>query len=107
MRYELVFYDMKYKVEYYEKNNVVLIKRVKSLENVFIELEGWCSNGIYFWRIKSYLKFRNEVELGEVMVIYSLVFYFSCFGYKICICVNLNGVDFVRGIYFFIFVYFM
>lgn len=106
-RHESALHDMKHKVEYHEKNNAALIKRVKSLENALTELEGRCSNGVYFWRIKSYSKFRNEAESGEVTAIHSPAFYSSCFGYKICIRANLNGVDSARGTHLSIFVHFM
>ncbi|XP_061178678.1 TNF receptor-associated factor 6-like isoform X2 [Saccostrea echinata] len=106
-RHELLLLDMKHTAEAYEKNNAVLVKKVRSLENAINEFEGRNCNGIYFWRIKNYSKFRSEAELGEVTAIHSPAFYSNCFGYKICIRANLNGVDSARGTHLSIFVHFM
>ncbi|XP_062597715.1 TNF receptor-associated factor 6-like isoform X2 [Saccostrea cucullata] len=106
-RHEFLLLDMKHTAEAYEKNNAVLVKKVRSLENAINEFEGRNCNGVYFWRIKNYSKFRSEAELGEVTAIHSPAFYSNCFGYKICIRANLNGVDSARGTHLSIFVHFM
>lgn len=106
-RHELLLLDMKHTTEAYEKNNAVLVKKVRSLENAINDFEGRNCNGVYFWRIKNYSKFRSEAELGEVTAIHSPAFYSNCFGYRICIRANLNGVDSARGSHLSIFVHFM
>jgi hypothetical protein len=106
-RHELLLLDMKHTAEAHEKNNAVLVKKVRSLENAINEFEGRNCNGVYFWRIKNYSKFRSEAELGEVTAIHSPAFYSNCFGYRICIRANLNGVDSARGTHLSIFVHFM
>ena len=106
-RHELWLLDMKHTAENHEKTNKFLVQKIRYLESAVNEFEGRNCNGVYFWRIKSYSKFRNEAESGEVTAIHSPAFYSSCFGYKICIRANLNGVDSARGTHLSIFVHFM
>ncbi|KAK3102988.1 hypothetical protein FSP39_015546 [Pinctada imbricata] len=106
-RHEHLIVEMKHKVETSEKNSSILSRRVRLLENTLAEFEGRACNGLYVWKVKNYSKYRREAELGETTAIHSPAFYSSCYGYKLCIRANLNGVDAARGTHLSIFIHFM
>ncbi|XP_041365167.1 TNF receptor-associated factor 6-like isoform X2 [Gigantopelta aegis] len=90
-----------------ENVNKELSWKVQRLENTLRDVEGRSCNGNYFWRIKNYYRLRKEAEEGESTALHSPSFYSSFFGYKLCIRVNLNGVDSARGSYLSVFIHFM
>lgn len=99
--------DLSHQRDYQEKVIRDLKTKVKTLENTIHEFEGRCGNGIYVWKIKNYFKLRREAEKGELTAIHSTSFYSNYYGYKLCIRVNLNGVDSARGTHLSLFIHFM
>ena len=90
-----------------ENINKELSWKVQRLENTLRDVEGRSCNGNFFWRIKNYHCLRKEAEEGESTALHSPSFYSNFFGYKLCIRVNLNGVDSARGSYLSVFIHFM
>ncbi|ESO97835.1 hypothetical protein LOTGIDRAFT_208992 [Lottia gigantea] len=91
----------------YERINRDLKQRVKYLESCIDERDGRSCNGIYYWKIKDYSKLRREAQLGNMPAIHSPPFYSSFYGYKLCVRVNLNGVDSAKGSFLSIFIHFL
>lgn len=81
--------------------------KIRHLENTVADFEGRAGNGTFLWKIKNYYKLRREAEKGETTAIHSNSFYSSFNGYKMCIRVNMNGVDAARGTHLSVFVHFM
>ncbi len=50
-------------------------------------------NGTYIWRIENYAQSREEAINGVMTKKYSPAFYTRPNGYKLCMRINLNGVD--------------
>ena len=58
-----------------------------------LESERRFCNGTYTWRIENYTQCREDA-INEVLTAkYSPAFYTSPYGYKLCMRINLNGVD--------------
>ena len=72
-----------------------------------LEYEGRVCNGSYIWRIENYRQYRQDAISGVMTVIYSPAFYTSLYGYKLCMRMNLNGVDSGVGKYVTLFVHMM
>lgn len=106
-RHDQQLLDLSHQKEYHDRIIRELKMKVRTLENTIQDMEGRCGNGIYVWRIKNYLKLRREAERGEVTAIHSSSFYSSYYGYKLCIRVNLNGVDAAKGTHLSLFIHFM
>ncbi|XP_035674783.1 TNF receptor-associated factor 6-B-like [Branchiostoma floridae] len=85
--------------------------KLGSLQEKYFELEEKTKekmcNGTYIWRIKEYSKLRQQAINGEATVRHSLGFYTSYYGYKLCVRVNLNGVDSAHGTHISLFIHFM
>lgn len=99
--------ELKQKNEHLEKLNREMRTKLRNLESHVHDLEGRTSNGIFQWKIRNYSRCRREAETGEVTAKHSSPFYSSCYGYRLCIRVNLNGVDSARGTHLSVFVHFM
>lgn len=56
-------------------------------------MKGRFCNGTYTWRIKNYVQCREDSINGLTTPKYSRPFYTSCYGYKLCMRINLNGVE--------------
>ena len=54
-------------------------------------LERATYNGVLLWKIDDFARRRKEVVDGLIMSLYSIPFYASRHGYKICAKVYLNG----------------
>ncbi|XP_078667690.1 TNF receptor-associated factor 6-like isoform X2 [Branchiostoma floridae x Branchiostoma belcheri] len=85
--------------------------KLGSLQQKYFELdertkERMC-NGTFIWRIKEYSKLRQQAVKGEATVRHSSGFYTSYYGYKLCVRVNLNGVDSAHGTHISLFIHFM
>ncbi|KAK3583297.1 hypothetical protein CHS0354_011188 [Potamilus streckersoni] len=93
--------------EYLERANKDMKIKIKQLENTVNEFEGRFGNGEFIWRIKNYAKLRDEAINGDNTAIHSPPFFSSCYGYKLCIRVNLNGVDSAKGTHLSVFIHFM
>ncbi|XP_052272436.1 TNF receptor-associated factor 6-like isoform X2 [Dreissena polymorpha] len=98
---------LKHQMECQERLIRELKGKVKTLENNVQDFEGRNGNGVYVWKIKNYQKLRREAEKGETTAIHSTSFYSSFYGYKLCIRVNLNGVDAAKGTHLSLFIHFM
>lgn len=106
-RHEQSLVEIQQKNEILERTNRDLRTKVKTLENTVSDIEGRTCNGTYMWRITNYSKFRREAEHGDTTAIHSPPFYSNFYGYKLCIRVNLNGVDNARGTHLSVFIHFM
>ncbi|XP_069133693.1 TNF receptor-associated factor 6-like isoform X1 [Argopecten irradians] len=106
-RHEQSLVEIQQKNDTLERTNRDLRSKVKALESTLADIEGRTCNGTYLWKIKNYSKFRREAEHGDTTAIHSPPFYSSFYGYKLCIRVNLNGVDSARGTHLSVFIHFM
>lgn len=106
-RHDHLLMELKQRNDYQEKVIKDMKVKVRELEKTVSEFEGRSGNGVYIWKIKNYRKLRQEAESGEVTAIHSSSFYSSVYGYKLCIRVNLNGVDSARGTHLSLFIHFM
>ena len=81
--------------------------RIRQLELQQRDNEGrWC-NGTYIWKIPEYSRKKREVVEMSPVVHHSPGFYTSTYGYKMCIRVNLNGVESGTGTHLSLFVHLM
>ena len=106
-RHDHLLLELKQRHDYHDKVVKDLKIKVRELEKTVTEFEGRSGNGIYIWKIKNYQKLRQEAERGEVTAVHSSSFYSGVYGYKLCIRVNLNGVDTARGTHLSLFIHFM
>ena len=95
------------KQEYHEKLIREMKGKIKTLESTIQDFEGRNGNGLFVWKIKNYSKMRRDAERGDMTAIHSGSFYSSFYGYKLCIRVNLNGVDSAKGTHLSLFIHFM
>ncbi|XP_071100356.1 TNF receptor-associated factor 6-like [Haliotis cracherodii] len=106
-RHDQQLVEIKAKNEMLEKTNKELKYKLRFLDNAVQEFEGRACNGQFYWRIKNYHKLREEAEQGINTALHSPSFYSNCYGYKLCIRANLNGVDAAKGSHLSIFIHFM
>lgn len=106
-RHDHLLMELKQRNDFQEKVIKDMKVKIRELEKTMSEFEGRCTNGIYIWKIKNYRKLRQEAESGELTAIHSSAFYSSIHGYKLCIRVNLNGVDSAKGTHLSLFIHFM
>lgn len=106
-RHDSQLIDLSHKCDYHEKVIREMKSKIKSLESTIQEFEGRNGSGVFVWKIKNYLKLRCDAEKGETTAIHSGPFYSSFHGYKLCIRVNLNGVDSAKGTHLSVFIHFM
>ena len=64
-------------------------------------------NGSYIWRIENCRQRRQDAINGFATALHSPAFYTSLYGYKLCLRINLNGVDSGVGRYIALFVHMM
>lgn len=92
-------------------------KRIQELEHRLLHVERnskqsqspinrFC-NGTFIWRLQNYKKMRDDAMKGNTSVQHSDGFYTATYGYKLCIRVNINATDTIRGAYVSLFVHFM
>ncbi|XP_044174923.1 TNF receptor-associated factor 6-like [Acropora millepora] len=72
-----------------------------------VEFEGRVCNGSYIWKIENYRERRQDAISGTATALHSPAFYTSLYGYKLCLRINLNGVDSGVGRYIALFVHMM
>lgn len=106
-RHDSQLIDLRHACDYHEKVIREMKSKIKTLETSIQDFEGRNGNGVFVWKIKNYLKLRCDAEKGETTAIHSGPFYSSFHGYKLCIRVNLNGVDTARGTHLSLFIHFM
>lgn len=80
---------------------------IRELTDKNIEMESRYCKGSYIWKVTDYQKRRREALEGEVTVLHSPGFYSGIYGYRLCIRLNLNGVDSATGRHMSLFVHFM
>ena len=106
--------ELKKKTQY----NAIMEARVEKLERLVEEqgarlkyykqcVESRFCNGTYVWKIKDFFRLRNEATQGRITALHSTGFYCSVYGYKICIRINLNGVESGFATHISLFVHFM
>ncbi|XP_015777901.1 PREDICTED: TNF receptor-associated factor 6-like isoform X4 [Acropora digitifera] len=81
--------------------------RFNRQETKALEFEGRVCNGSYIWRIENYRQRRQDAINGVATALHSPAFYTSLYGYKLCLRINLNGVDSGVGRYIALFVHMM
>ncbi|XP_074605798.1 TNF receptor-associated factor 6-like isoform X1 [Acropora palmata] len=84
-----------------------LTMRFNRQETRAFEFEGRVCNGSYIWRIENYRQRRQDAINGIATAVHSPAFYTSLYGYKLCLRINLNGVDSGVGRYIALFVHMM
>ncbi|XP_073243627.1 TNF receptor-associated factor 6-like [Porites lutea] len=80
---------------------------VWQLETKLLEFEGRVCNGTYIWRVENYRQRRQDAIANTMSAMYSPPFYTSLYGYKMCLRMNLNGVDSGLGKHIALFVHMM
>ncbi|EDO48773.1 predicted protein [Nematostella vectensis] len=70
-----------------------LTHKLMRLETREIELEGRVCNGTFIWKLDNFRQCREGSIAGLTAAIHSPPFYTSMYGYKMCLRMNLNGVD--------------
>ena len=76
-------------------------------ETKLIEYEGRVCNGTYIWRVDNFRQCRQDAISGTQTAIHSPPFFTSMYGHKMCMRVNLNGVDSGVGKHISLFVHMM
>jgi TNF receptor-associated factor 6 len=84
-----------------------LLDKITKLEERVIELEGRVSAGTFIWKIEEFRYCRSQAIDQTVPAIHSPPFYTSLYGYKMCLRMNLNGVDSGFGHHISLFVHMM
>ena len=84
-----------------------LTHKVLRMETKLIEYEGRVCNGTYIWRIENFRQCRQDAVSNVMTAIHSPPFYTSLYGHKMCMRVNLNGVDSGLGRHVSLFVHMM
>lgn len=84
-----------------------LFCRFNRYETKLLEYEGRVCNGSYIWRIENYRQCRQDAINGVMTAIHSPAFYTNLYGYKLCMRINLNGVDSGVGKHVALFVHMM
>lgn len=106
-RHEHFIAEFKQRNEYLESANRELKTKLRNLESIVTNFEGRSCNGLYVWKVTNYAIKRREAEIGDNTAIHSPPFYSSCYGYRLCLRANLNGVDTARGTHLSVFIHFM
>ncbi|XP_015777923.1 PREDICTED: TNF receptor-associated factor 6-like isoform X19 [Acropora digitifera] len=81
--------------------------RLNRQETRGFEFEGRVCNGSYTWKIENYRQRRQDAISGIATALHGPAFYTSLYGYKLCLRINLNGVDSGVGRYIALFVHMM
>jgi len=81
--------------------------RFNRQETRAVEFEGRVCNGCFIWRIENYRQRRQDAINGIATALHSPAFYTSLYGYKLCLRINLNGVDSGVGRFIALFVHMM
>ncbi|XP_064599871.1 TNF receptor-associated factor 6-like [Liolophura sinensis] len=109
-RHDQHILELQNKIHMLQHSNQEFKQKVHYLEeklSFYGTLESRACNGNFLWKVKNFSRLRREAEMGETTVLHSPAFYSSLYGYKMCVRVNLNGVDTARGTHMSIFVHFM
>ena len=76
-------------------------------ETKLIEYEGRVCGGTFIWRVDNFRQCRQEAINGTTTAIHSPPFHTSLYGHKMCMRINLNGVDSGVGKHIALFVHMM
>ena len=85
--------ELQAKVQYLEKKVKEQSVTIRQQHDLITDLDTRCSKGSYYWKITEYARRSHEAQLGTTTVLHSPGFYSSFRGYKMCLRVNLNGVE--------------
>ena len=80
---------------------------IQKLDEEFEEYKLRNSSGTFIWKIPNYCHKKSEAQRGTRTVIHSPGFYSSLYGYKLCVRLNINGVESATGTHISLFVHFM
>lgn len=78
-----------------------------SVESLREEMIARQCNGCFLWRIDNVERHRQAAKNGTATALHSRGFYTSVYGYKICIRVNLNGIETGCNKHIALFIHFM
>ena len=106
-RHEQQILELQAKISYLEKKVKDQSAKMRHQEEIISELETRCSNGVYFWKIREFSRKSREAKMGTTTVLHSPGFHSSYHGYKMCVRVNLNGVESGHGSHLSVFVHLM
>ncbi|XP_065070864.1 TNF receptor-associated factor 6-like isoform X2 [Rhopilema esculentum] len=70
-----------------------LTERFDAREFTIAEIQAKVWNGNFIWKINNFDKLFQQAKSNEVPAIHSVPFYTGIPGYKMCLRINLNGVD--------------
>ena len=82
-------------------------QELEELRQKCADLESKICHGVFQWKITDFAMRRQQAQDGTATVIHSRGFYSSPYGYKLCIRVNMNGVETGLGSHLSLFVHFM
>ncbi|XP_065647117.1 TNF receptor-associated factor 6 isoform X5 [Hydra vulgaris] len=80
---------------------------LKAQNEVINEVSARTWKGNFIWRISNFDQLFRQALSGEVPAIHSLPFYTGVPGYKMCLRINLNGIDSGAGTHVSMFVHMM
>lgn len=81
--------------------------QLQKQEETIQTFEARNCDGKYLWKIDNYGQKKVEAQRGQRTVIHSPGFHTSMFGYKLCVRLNINGVESATGTHISLFVHFM
>ena len=85
------------KVEQLENNQSMLFDKVYDTESRIIIVERSTFNGLFLWKIQGISKRREDARTGKYTSIFSLPFYSSRYGYKMCLRLYILGDGIGKG----------
>ena len=68
-------------------------------EEASLTLQATTYNGKYMWKIPDITRRRRDAVMGKTVSLYSAPFYTDRFGYRMCLCVYLDGDGSGKGHY--------
>jgi TNF receptor-associated factor 6 len=95
------------KVQHLEKKVKEQSTTIRQQHELITDLDTRCSHGFFQWKITEFARRSREAQNGTTTVIHSPGFYSSFRGHKMCLRVNLNGVESGYGTHLSLFVHLM
>ncbi|XP_056021759.1 TNF receptor-associated factor 3-like isoform X2 [Ostrea edulis] len=78
-------------IQQHERQLGIMDLRMAELDLRFQVMETASYNGVLMWKIRDYLRRKEDARTGKTISLYSQPFYTGRFGYKMCARVYLNG----------------
>ncbi len=82
-------------------------QKIRKHDKIIYDLRPRCHGGVYVWKLVDYKKKKSDAMNGVNTVIHSPGFYSSYYGYKLCIRLNLNGIETAVNTHISLFIHFM